>query len=124
MPMRFKLDFSIETSQDRMAYVQQNVDFSQLTKKDIELCTDYILYGKDPEKEMTSAADRKEVFMKTKYSSYQKTEPISLEGLMESPTFDETIFRTGKNIYKNAKQESISKNREKYKNIPGMKELW
>lgn len=70
MPMRFKLDFSIETSQDRMAYIEKNVDFSKLSKKDIELCTDYVLYGKDPDKEMTSAADRKEVFMKTKYSSY------------------------------------------------------
>lgn len=124
MPMRFKLDFSIETSQDRMAYIEKNVDFSKLSKKDIELCTDYVLYGKDPDKEMTSAADRKEVFMKTKYSSYQKTEPVSLEGLMESPTFDETIFKTGKNIYKKPKQEPISKNREKYKDIPGMKELW
>ena len=124
MPMRFKLDFSIETSQDRMNYIKENVDFSKLTKKDIELCTDYVLYGKDPEKEMTSSSDRGEVFMKTKYSSYQKAEPISLEGLMESPTFDETVFITGKNIYKTPKQEPISKNREKYGHIPGMKELW
>ena len=130
MPMRFKLDFSIETSEARMEYLKQNVDFSKLTKKDIELCTDYVLYGKDPDGpkdihgNLTSAADRGEVIMKPKYSSYQKVEPVSLEGLMESPTFDETIFRTGKNIYKNPKPEPISKNREKYGHIPGMKELW
>nr|DAI81279.1 MAG TPA: hypothetical protein [Caudoviricetes sp.] len=43
---------------------------------------------------------------------------------MESPTFDETIFTKEKNIYKKVKPESISQNREKYKDIPGMKELW
>ena len=125
MPMRFKLDFSIETSHDRLQYLKDNVDFSKLTKKDIELCTDYVLWGKDPDQEMTSAADRGEVYMKTKYTSYSRPEPISLEGLMESPTFDETIFqKPTKNIYKNPKPEAISKNREKYRDIPGMEQLW
>ena len=50
MPMRFKLDFNLETSQERLQYLKDTVDFTQLTKKDIETCTDYVLYGKDPEK--------------------------------------------------------------------------
>lgn len=121
MPMKFKLDFSIETSQDRLQYLKEHVDFSVLTKKDIELCTDYVLYGKDPDKDNTSAVDRKEIFIKTKYSSYNRQEPVSLEALMESPTFDESIFKKEKNIYKKVKPTI---DREKCKDIPGMKELW
>ena len=124
MPMRFKLDFNLETSQERLQYLKDTVDFTQLTKKDIETCTDYVLYGKDPEKNNTSIVDRKEVYIKTRYNSYSQSEPVSLEALMESPTFDETIFTKEKNIYKKVKPESISQNREKYKDIPGMKELW
>ena len=124
MPMRFKLNFELETSQERLQYLKDTVDFTQLTKKDIETCTDYVLYGKDPEKNNTSVVDRKEVYIKTRYSSYSQSEPVSLEALMESPTFDETIFRKEKNIYKKVKPESISQNRDKYKDIPGMKELW
>jgi hypothetical protein len=52
--------------------------------------------------------DRKEVYIKTRYSSYSQTEPVSLEALMESPTFDESTFTKEKNIYKKVKPESIS----------------
>lgn len=72
MPKRFELDFSVATAQERMEYLKKNVDFSKLTKKDIEMCTDYVLYGKDPEKDNTSVVDRKEVQIKTKYSSYSR----------------------------------------------------
>ena len=91
MTERFKLDFTVKTSQERLQYLKDNVDFSKLTKKDIETCTDYVLYGKDPE-DGKSMVDRKEIFIKTKYKTWQKTEPVSLEALMESPTFDEKIF--------------------------------
>lgn len=121
MAQKFKLDFSIETPQDRKDFIAQNIDLSQLTKKEIELCTDYILYGKDPNKDNTSAVDRKEVFIKTKYNSYSKQEPVSLEALMESPTFDEASLKKEKNIYKKVKPTI---DREKCKDIPGMKELW
>jgi hypothetical protein len=108
MPMRFKLNFDLQTSHERLQFLKKNVDFSSLTKKDIETCTDYVLYGKDPEKNNTSVVDRKEVYIKTRYNSYSQSEPVSLEALMESPTFDETIFTKEKNIYKKVKPESIS----------------
>lgn len=101
-----------------MAYLS-NIDLSQLTPKDIELCTDYVLYGKDQDN--LSPVDRGEIYIKTKYNSYSKSEPVSLEGLMEQPTFDEGVFAEHKNIYKKVKP-SIDK--EKCKDIPGMKELW
>ena len=50
MPMRFKLDYSCDrTSQERLQYLKDNVDFSKLTKKDLEIFADYVLYGRDPE---------------------------------------------------------------------------
>lgn len=121
MPKRFELDFSVATAQERMGYLKKNVDFSKLTKKDIEMCTDYVLYGKDPEKDNTSVVDRKEVQIKTKYSSYSRQEPVSLEALLESPTFDESMLKKEKNIYKKVKPTI---DREKCKDIPGMQELW
>ena len=119
--MKFKLNFEIPTSKERLQFLKDNVDLSSLTKKELELCTDYVLYGKDPEKNNTSSVDRKEIYIKTKYNSFSKTEPISLEALMESPTFDESILQTERNIYKKVKPTI---DREKCKDIPGMKELW
>lgn len=119
--MRFKLDFTLNTSKERLNYIKTNIDFNQLTKKDIELCTDYVLYGKEPDKNNTSLVDRKEIYIKTKYSSWSKQEPCSLEELMETPNFDETVFKKEKNIYRKPKP---SIDREKCKDIPGMKELW
>lgn len=121
MSMKFNLDFSILTPQERMAYLKQNVDFSQLTKKEIELCTNYVLYGKEPDRDNTSAVDRKEIYIKPKHKSYAKQEPLSLEALLESPTFDESMLKKEKNIYKKVKPEI---NKDKCKSIPGMQELW
>lgn len=116
--MKFNLDFSIETSTDRLNFIK-TLNLSTLTKKELELCTDYILYGKDPDGK--SSVDKKEIYIKTKYNSYSRPEPISLDEMMESPTFDESILSKGKNIYKKVKP-TIDK--EKCKDIPGMKELW
>lgn len=121
MPMRFKLDFTLKTSQERLNYLKENVDFDQLTKKDVETCTDYVLYGKDPDKDDTSMVDRKEIYIKTHYNSYNKTEPVSLEGLMENPAFDESMLTQDRHIYKKTKPTI---DREKCKDIPGMQELW
>lgn len=121
MPMRFNLDFSLKSSKERLQFLKDNVDFSVLTKKDIETCTDYVLYGKDSDGK--SVVDRKEVYIKTRYKSYNHNEPVSLEALMESPTFDESIFKKEKDYYKKPKP-NIDRNDEKLQKIPGMKELW
>lgn len=118
--MNFNLDFTIETSNERRDFIASK-DLSQLTNKELELCSNYILYGKDPNKDMTSVVDRKEVQIPTKFSSYNKKEPISLDALLESPTFNENLLNPKPTIYKKVKP-TIDK--EKAKNIPGMKELW
>lgn len=65
--------------------------------------------------------DRKEIIIPTKYNSYRKKEPLSLEELMESPAFNETVYQEYKNIYKKVKPTI---DREKCKDIPGMQDLW
>ena len=114
----FTLDFTIFSTEDRCKYIK-SFDLSRLSQKELELCSNYILYGKDSDG--TSLVDRKEIEIKPKFSSYTKKAPISLDALLESPTFNENILRTGKNIYKKVKP---SIDREKLKNIKGMKELW
>ena len=118
--MNFNLDFTIETSNERRDFIASK-DLSKLTQKELELCSNYILYGKDPNKDMTSCVDRKEVQIKPKFSSYSKKEPVSLDALLESPTFNENLLQPKPTIYKKVKP-TIDK--EKAKDVPGMKELW
>lgn len=119
--MDFNLDFSIETIQERTIFIKEMIKtYPNLTNSELELCSNYILYGKD-EKSGFSDVDLKKIYIKPKYNSYAKTEPISLDELLESPTFSETIFQNNKHLYK---KEKISINRETDSNILGMKELW
>ena len=80
MPMKFNLDFSLETSTERLNFIK-SIDLKTLTKKELELCTDYILYGKDLDG--LSSVDKKEVYIKSKYNSYSRPEPVSLDEMME-----------------------------------------
>lgn len=115
---KFQLDFSIYSSKDRMEAIK-NIDLSSLTKTELETVTNYVLYGKDEDD--TSCVDRKEIQIKSKFNSYNKDKHISLDELMESPTFDENIFLKNKTIYKKVKP---SIDRDKAAQIPGMEELW
>ena len=117
------LDFSIPTSAGRRDYVEkymtENSD-KKFSASDLETIANYILYGKDKETG-ESIVDRKEVQIKTKYNSYSKKEPESLDELMESPTFDERIFSKNRNRYKIVKPKI---DREKDYDIPGIQDLW
>ena len=118
--MNFNLDFNLVTSSERRDFIKSK-DLSKLTPKEIELCSNYILYGKDEDKDLTSIVDRKEVQIKTKFQSYSKTEPVSLDALLESPTFNESLLRQTSTVYKKVKPKI---DREKLKDVPGMQELW
>ena len=115
---KFKLDFSIESSKERLAAIK-DIPLDTLTKTELETVTNYVLYGKD--EDGTSCVDRKEIQIKTKFNSYNKEKIVSLDEMMESPTFDESIFQKDRTIYKKVKP-SIDKDRAK--DIPGMVELW
>lgn len=115
-----KLDFSIESSDERAKYINENINNQEnYTKKELETISNYILYGKD--KDGTSIVDRKEVQIKAKHNSYNKKEAESLDALLEKPTFDEHIIQTGEIKYKNVKP---SIDRVEDKDVPGLKELW
>lgn len=117
------LDFSIPTSTGRRNYIEEYIKDNsnkKFSNSDLETIANYILYGKD-EDSGTSIVDRKEVQIKTKYNSYSKKEPESLDELIESLTFDERIFNRDKNRYKNIKPKI---DREKDSDVPGIKELW
>lgn len=117
--MNFNLDFNLITSEERCNFINSQ-DLSMLTPKEIELCSNYILYGKDKDKNYTSMVDRKEIQIKTKFKSYSRTEPLSLDALLESPTFDESLLQK-KTHYKKVKPTI---DREQLKDVPGIKELW
>lgn len=117
------LDFSINTSKDRKRFIdeytkQRIAEGYTFSQKEIGQMGDYILYGKD--EDGTSIVDRKEVDIDTRYSSYKKKRPESLEALMESPAFNETNILTT-NIYKKEKPKI---DREKDRDVPGIQELW
>ena len=114
------LDFTIPTSEGRKAFVDNYIIDKNFTQTELETIANYILYGKDADLG-TSAVDRKEIQIKTKYNSYRKKEPESLDSLLESPTFDEKEFITEKNHYKTIKPKI---DREKDKWIPGIQQLW
>lgn len=116
---KFQLDFNIYSSKDRLEAIKQ-INLADLTKTELETVTNYVLYGKDEDD--TSIVDRGEVQIKAKFSSYSKDKGVvSLDELMESPTFDENILTKSKSIYKKVKP-SIDK--EKAARVPGMRELW
>lgn len=114
---KFLLDFNIYYAEDRLNAIR-NIDLASLSPLELETVTNYVLYGKD--KDDSSSVDRKEIQIKTKFSSYQKERTTSLDELMESPTFDENILLKNKNNYKVVKPKLDP---AKAALIPGMKEL-
>ena len=117
------LDFSIITSKERKEFAEnyiKNNSSRQFSASDLETIANYILYGKDRETG-DSIVDRKEVEIKTRYNSYAKKAPESLDELMENPTFDENCFIKDRNRYKVIKPKI---DREKDADVPGIQELW
>ena len=118
------LDFSIESSEGRKDFVDQylsnNPDL-KFSNSELETIANYILYGKDSDG--TSIVDRGEVEIDTKYNTYQRKKPESLDELTENPAFDERIVLdpSTKNHYKVVKPKI---DREKDSYIPGIQELW
>lgn len=113
-------------------------DHSQAARQ-LETLANYILYGKSTDTD-TNAIERKEISQPaTRYSTYTKKAPVSLDELSESPTFAEDKARpVARNSYLNPKRHivrpvytlddegtiecaNISTNDA---GVPGMVELW
>lgn len=124
-----KLDFTIPTSAERNAYVSQftqsNPDY-KFSPREAETIANYILYGKD--EDGTSAVDRHDVEIETKYSSWSKRKVESLEGLMEAGaqsdgaySFEPAgLYKLGEGPRARRIKPTIS---EKDEEIPGMAQL-
>lgn len=92
-PNRLDLDFSIDDFDGRNQFLHEYVkrpEFQKkpLTQEELEMCANYLLWGKDENGK--NAVQRKELQIETKNKTWctsQKEE--SLEALLESPTFNE-----------------------------------
>lgn len=86
-----KLDFSLETLEERQVFLDTYITPDmKLTDREKEICADYLLWGKYPDG--TSPVQRKEVTVKKRYAPKEATHEVSLETLIESPTFCEASF--------------------------------
>lgn len=116
--MKFNLDFNIFYSKDRLDSIR-SIDLSKLNKSELETISNYILYGKDDDG--TSIVDKKLVQIKTKFNTFQRNKTLSLDEMMENPSFNESTLVCRNKYEKHGKKPL---DREKAKDVPGMKELW
>lgn len=131
------LDFTIITTEERAAFVKDffsaNPDYKP-GKYELTTITNYILYGKDPYidkkgnyvddlpvEKWTNMSSRKEIEIPTKYSTWNKKQPLSLEETLESPTFNEVeLLRPP--IHTKTPRPVFDRSLES--DIPTIKELW
>lgn len=94
---RLRLDFSLETSAERKKFLDTYLaqDFFQknpLTKNEIEICADYLLWGKDADGK--NPVQKKEIQIDTKNKTWAAVQhEESLDALLETPTFNEGVIR-------------------------------
>jgi hypothetical protein len=133
MSNKLDLDFSIETAEDRAAFVE-SLPHLNYTTKELETIANYILYGKDEKTQIkshktdkliggSSAVDRGEIEIKTKYSSYQRSAPQSLEELLTLPGFNEAQLTSISDLSAKLRIPKNSFNREKDWEIPNKPDL-
>ena len=91
---RLQLDFKLVTTDERAAFLNEYLQQPQFVKKpptedELETMGNYLLWGKDPVTGL-NAKQAGLVDIETKHGTWDKNGNIeSLEGLMESPTFNE-----------------------------------
>lgn len=119
------LDFSIPSVEGRRDYICKVIE--DLNKQgyspvnsELELFSNYILYGKDDDG--TSAVDRKEIQIDTKYKTYNKKEEQSLEELCEMPGFSESTAINNNPIQYRVKKQKFD--REKMKDVEELQPLF
>lgn len=90
---RLRLDFTIPTFKERMAFLNKYMESDEFKKKpmtpeELEMCGNYVLWGKDEDGK--NSVQRKEIQIETRNKTWSREkEAESLEALLESPTFNE-----------------------------------
>ena len=72
MKNRLNLDFSLETSKERSAFLSKyinNLNFT-LTPEELETCANYVLWGK--EEDGKNLVQKKEIEIKTKNGTWDR----------------------------------------------------
>ena len=91
---RLQLDFKLVTTDERVAFLNEYLQRPEFVKKpptedELETMGNYLLWGKDPITGL-NAKQAGICDIETKHGTWDKSDNIeSLEGLMESPTFNE-----------------------------------
>ena len=93
---RLRLDFSIQTTNGRRDFINEYITQPQFqktpfTEDELETLSNYILWGKD--EDGLNITQRGYVQIETRNKTWQRDDTESLEGLMESPTFNEASLR-------------------------------
>lgn len=94
---RLRLDFSINTTEDRMDFLQDYLAQDEflkkpLTNEECETCANYILWGKDPTSGK-NVVQEKSIQIETRHKTWDSHQDESLEGLLENPGFSETMLQ-------------------------------
>lgn len=108
MSNRLKLNFQIDSAQDRNIFLNKYIEAEifkkkPLTKEELETCANYILWGKD--QDGLNSVQKKEIEIKTKNGTWDKREDESLDSLIEDPAFNEAnLVQPGAIPIKNSRE--------------------
>lgn len=118
---RLKLDFKLETSDERNKFIEAYLQEPQFisrppTADELEMIGNYILWGKNP-KTGLNAQQEGSVTIDTKHKTWDKTDTQveSLDELMELPTFNEAalnpLYRVPTKVVKEtfSRKEALAK---------------
>lgn len=94
MANRLKLDFSIDSIEDRRAFIESYLpNFSNPTEDELEMMANYILWGK--QSNGLNVVQSHEIEIETRNKTWAATDKVeSLDALLEQPTFNENQLRT------------------------------
>ena len=98
---RLKLDWNLQTRPERNQFVSSYLKTITYTpnEEELDMMGKYILWGKDPDTGLNGRQEGLE--LETSSRTWDSSQPESLEALLESPTFNESMVRApSKPVYK------------------------
>ena len=110
---RLQLDFKLATTDERAAFLNEYLQRPEFIKKpptndELETMGNYLLWGKDPVTGLN--AKQQGLDIETKHGTWDKNNAVeSLEGLMESPTFNEASLMSLDSVPMKPKREVFSR---------------
>lgn len=114
MANRLKLDFSLNTNEERRDFLENYLAQEQFiqrppTADELETMGNYLLWGKDP-KTGLNAQQEGLVDIDTKHGTWDKDSAVeSLDGLLENPVFNEATLRPIDAVPMKVKREVFSR---------------